>query len=46
MSPTGDGTAILHGHPCQTKVQSFAVQMAGKPSLLSYFKTMSIGAAP
>ena len=32
---------------CATQRSSlFAVQRAGKPSFLSYFKTMSIGAAP
>ena len=42
MSPTGDGTAILSGHPwhhakCSTK---------GVPSFPGYFKTLSVGPAP
>ena len=36
MSPTGDGTTILHCH-CRAKAV---------PSFLSYFKTLSISLVP
>ena len=42
MSPTGDGTAILRGHPSHAKVQP-QWQCEGVPSFLSYFKTLSNG---
>ena len=44
-SPTGDGTAILRGHPSHAKVQPHW-QCKGVPSFLSYFKTLSNGPVP
>ena len=44
MSPTGDTTAILHGHLRHTKV--VACSAKGIPLFLSYFETMSIGPVP
>ena len=38
-SPTGDGTAILRGHPSHAKVQRL-------PSFFSYFKTLSNAQVP
>ena len=38
MSPTGDGSAILHGHP---RSREKAV-----PSFLRHFKTLSVGPVP
>ena len=44
-SRTGDGTAILRGHPSHAKVSPLAVQRE-VPSFLRYFKTLSTGQAP
>ena len=44
MSPTGDRTAILRGHPRHAKVVGCSAK--GIPSIPSYFKTLSIGPAP
>ena len=44
-SPSGDGTAILRGHPSLAKVSPLAVQRKYL-SFLSYFKTLSNGPAP
>lgn len=44
MSPTGDTTAILHGHLRHTKV--VACSAKGIPLFLSYFETLSIGPVP
>jgi len=44
MSPTGDQTTILRGHPRHAKV--VACSAKGIPSIPSYFKTRSIGPAP
>ena len=43
MSPTGDRTAILRGHPRHAKVVGCSAK--GIPSFPSYFKTLSIGPA-
>ena len=45
-SPTGDGTAIIRGHPSHAKVQPFAGQREYLSSFLSYFKTLSVGPVP
>ena len=44
-SPTGDKTAILRGHPSYTKGLAICRAME-VPSILSYFKTLSIGQVP
>ena len=44
-STTGDGTAILRGHPSHAKVQPVAVQREYLHSI-GYFQTLSIGPAP
>ena len=44
MSPTGDGTAILRGHPSHAR--SSLLQGKGSTLFLSYFKTLGIGPAP
>ena len=41
VGDTGDGTAILRGHPSHAKVKPLAVQR----EYLSYLKTVSIGPA-
>ena len=46
MFPTGDGTAILRGHPSHAKVQPLALYANGVSSFLSYFETLRIGLAP
>ena len=42
-SATGDGTAILRGHPSHARVQPLVASAKEAPSFLSYFKTLSIG---
>ena len=45
MSPTGEGTPIIHGH--QEPREGLPVCRAKEvPSFLSYFKTLSTGPAP
>ena len=44
-SPTGDGTAILRGHPSHAR-RSRHLQGKAVPLFLSYFKTLGIGPAP
>ena len=44
-SPTGDGTAILRGHPSHER-RSRHLQGKAVPLFLSYFKTLGIGPAP
>ena len=45
MPHTGNGTAILRGHPSHEKVKPFEGAKAA-PSFFSYLKTLSIGPAP
>ena len=42
-SPTGEVTAILHGHPSHAKVKPLAGRAKIIPSFLRYFKTLSTG---
>ena len=44
-SPTGDGTAILRGHPSHART-SRHLQGNAVPLFLSYFTTLGIGSAP